>query len=69
MKEHRRNEWVTTATAATRLAVSEALIRQWVKRYNIAVNPRGEYLFHHLSEIEHQTRHAPGARRKLTPVA
>jgi ribosomal protein S9 len=66
VKELRRNEWVTIATAATRLAVAETLIRKWAQRYKVAINPRGEYLFHDLSEAEHKTRHSPGARRKLT---
>lgn len=69
MKQLRRNEWVTTATAATRLNVTETLIRKWVQRYRVPTNPRSEYLFLPLTEIEHQTRHTPGARRKLTPVA
>lgn len=68
MKEHRRNEWVTIAEAATRLAVTETLIRKWIQRYHIPANPRGEYWFHDLSEAEHRTRHSPGARRRLTSV-
>jgi hypothetical protein len=68
MKELRRNEWVTIATAATRLAVTQTLIRRWIHRYQLAPNPRGEYWFHNLVDIEHSTRHSPGARRKLTSV-
>jgi hypothetical protein len=68
VKQHRRNEWVTIAQAATRLNVTETLIRKWAERYNITVNPLGQYWFLTLSEIEHKTRHSPGARRKLTLI-
>lgn len=68
MKELRRNEWVAITVAATRLNVTQDLIRKWIQRYPITTNPRGEYLFYDLVETEHQTRHSPGARRKLTSV-
>lgn len=62
----RRNEYVAIATAATRFAISEALVRKWVQRYKLKPNGAGEYWFAALVEIEHSTRHSPGARRKLT---
>jgi len=69
MKALRRNEWVTIGQAAQRLNVTTTLIRKWAHRYKLTPNPRGEYWFYNLSEIEHKTRHSPGAKRKLTTAA
>lgn len=62
---NRLDERVTTETAAQRLGVDETLIRKWASRYHLT-RTRNQYRFRDLVEIEHQTRHSRGSRRKLT---
>ncbi len=60
------DEAITISVAASRLKVSESLIRKWASRYKLPVDQRGLYRFGDLVEVEFKTRNARGSRRKLT---
>ncbi len=64
-RELRRNEWVTIAEAAARMATSEHRIRRWTERKPI--NERfGKFLFRDLEEIEFAIRAKKKRRAELT---
>lgn len=56
-RELRRNEWVTIAQAATRLATNHWRIRKWIEREKV---PRkgNTYLFRVIEEIDDRIRHS-----------
>lgn len=59
MKELRRHEWVTIATAATRLNTNQARIRQWIHRNKTQIARKGHLvLYLHIEQIEAKTRNA-----------
>lgn len=62
----RLDERITTHLAASRLGVTESLVRKWASRYGLVADIQGRYRFGDLVEIEWRTRQGKGARRKLT---
>lgn len=64
-RELRRNEWVTIAEAAVRMATNEHRVRRWTERK--PVNERnGKFLYRDLEQIEFGIRAKKKRRAELT---